>query len=173
MNFEYTTNYVKKLITPNIATKKKRIIKSLISCGFFLFICFLLMINSEIKYIFVLFAIYTICVFIKNCCDLARLNIIKSIYDEIYLHGYREFAQLEKKFSLSEKSIRAIVMMGISAFELRGFHFYGNAVISDFYKKQADKEEKEVKITFIKCSNCGASLSVKDNECPYCGTKLK
>ena len=176
--FEYTANYVKKLITPNIAKRKSNSIKSMIIWAAFLIIILTTIVDVETSGDVVAFSIFLlllIYVIVKNIVRIIRLRLLEKIYNDIRVQGHYEFKELAKKYSLSYNSIRSIIIMGLTSPELQGFALYGDAVMSVFYKEKMENENKveNTTIAFIKCNNCGASLSSKDKVCPYCGTKLK
>ncbi|MGY5874045.1 MAG: zinc-ribbon domain-containing protein [Candidatus Thorarchaeota archaeon] len=54
----------------------------------------------------------------------------------------------------------------------RVLHQQGRVSLDTDWKDSPDIEERETRITGVRCSSCGAISSVKSRQCPNCGASF-
>ena len=100
-----------------------------------------------------------------------KTSIILRIINDIKRSDKRNINELCVLYGIPYNNVMSLAMFAISNNLLSEYEIVNNWVA----KKSLHFNEKDdnTPISFIKCLNCGASLSSKEKECPYCGTKMR
>ena len=101
---------------------------------------------------------------------------IISIIQEIKKNEKSDIKQLSLIYHLDYPDIVSIAKLSINKGLLEQYEIVSHWIaLKSLHLQEGElkgnKDEKS--ITFIKCPGCGASISYRDKECSYCGTKIK
>lgn len=136
----------------------------LFSSMFSMMIVFYMGSNSFISFILFVFGIIYLQAYKKTNTILRMINDIKR-------SDKRNMNELSILYGMPFNNVMSLAMFAISNNLLSEYEIVNNWVA----KKSLHFNEKDdnTPISFIKCPNCGASLSSKEKECPYCDTKMR